>query len=55
MAAVEPAGAHETFVTVQVGPTPLLARLTRDAVERLGLTPGSEVFALVKSTAFDHG
>jgi molybdate transport system ATP-binding protein len=55
VAAVAPAGPHEAFVTVQVGPTPLLARLTRDAVARLALAPGMAVFALVKSTAFDHG
>ncbi len=55
IAAIAPAGAHEAFVTLHVGPTPLLARLMRDAVGRLALTPGLEVFALVKSTAFDHG
>ena len=52
---VDPAGPHEVFVALQVGPTRLLARVTRDAVERLGLVPGHAVFALVKSTAFDHG
>ncbi len=55
VAAIEPAAAHEAFVTLRVGPTALLARLTRDAVSRLALAPGSAVFALVKSTAFDHG
>ncbi len=55
IAAITPAGLHETFVTLQVGPTALLARLTRDSVGALGLTPGLAVFALVKSTAFDHG
>ena len=53
--AIERAGAHEAFVTVLVGDTPLLARLTRDAVSRLQLEPGVRVYALVKSTAFDHG
>ncbi len=53
--AIAPAGPHEAFVTLQVGPTPLLARLTRDSVGTLGLAPGMAVFALVKSTAFDHG
>ena len=42
-------------MTLQVGPTPLLARLTRDAVATLGLTPGKALYAVVKSTAFDHG
>lgn len=53
--AIAPAGPYEAFVTLQVGPTPLLARLTRDAVAVLGLAPGTTAFALVKSTAFDHG
>lgn len=52
---IDPAGPHECFVTLHVGPTPLLARLTRAAVTRLALTPGRPVHALVKSTAFDHG
>ncbi len=55
IAAVAPAGPHEAFVTLQVGSTAMLARLTRDAVAQLGLAPGMAVFALVKSTAFDHG
>jgi len=55
VAAVAPAGPYEAFITLHVGPTPLLARLTRDAVARLALAPGVAVFALVKSTAFDHG
>ena len=55
VAAVEPAGLHEAFVRLHAGPTVLLARLTRDAVGRLALTPGAAVFALVKSTAFDGG
>ena len=53
--AVAPAGLNEVYVTLLVGPTPLLARVTRDSVAELGLTPGRAVFALVKSTAFDHG
>ena len=32
----------------------LLARLTRFSVERLGLAPGAQVFALVKSVALDR-
>ncbi len=55
IAAIEPAGPHEAFVTLRVGPTALLARLTRDAVSRLGLIESGDVYALVKSTAFDHG
>ena len=55
VSAIAPFGPHEAFVTLQVGPTPLLARLTRDAVATLGLAPGKAVYAVVKSTAFDHG
>ena len=55
IAAIDPAGPHEAIVTIAVGPTPLLARLTRDAVARLALAPGSAAHALVKSIAFDHG
>ncbi len=40
LAAVTPARPHEAFVTLRIGPTPVLARLTRDAVATLGLQPG---------------
>ncbi len=33
---------------------PLIARLTRRSVERLGLVPGRRVYAVIKSIAFDH-
>ncbi len=33
---------------------PLIARLTRRSVETLGLTPGLQVYAVIKSIAFDH-
>ncbi len=52
--AIVPAGPHEAFVTLAVGPTPILARLTRDAVGTLGLVPGRPALALIKSSAFDH-
>ena len=55
VAGVDAAGPHECFVALDVGATRLLARLTRDAVGRLDLQPGRVVYALVKSTAFDHG
>ena len=32
----------------------LIARLTRYSVERLGLAPGANVYALVKSVALDR-
>jgi len=53
--AIAEAGPYEAFVTLRVGPTPLLARLTRDSVGALGLALGRAAFAVVKSTAFDHG
>ncbi len=46
-----PVGPHEVFVTLAIGTTSMLARLTRDAVARLSLAPGQAVFALVKSIA----
>lgn len=55
VAAVEPAAPHEAFVRLSIGPSALLARVTRDAVQRLGLAPGDQVWALVKSIVFDHG
>jgi len=33
---------------------PLIARLTRRSVETLALTPGRQVYAVIKSIAFDH-
>jgi molybdate transport system ATP-binding protein len=50
-----PGSPHEAFLCMAVGPSALLARVTRDAVSRLGLRPGMPVWALVKSIAFDHG
>lgn len=43
------------FVVVQVGigATPLLAEVTRDAISRLGVKVGSELFALVKSMSLE--
>ena len=55
VSAIEPAGPHEAFVSLAIGPATILARLTRDAVNRLSLAAGTPAFALVKSTAFDHG
>ena len=54
IAALTPAGPYETDVTLQIGPTQLLARITRDAATNLALTPGTNVYALVKSTTFDQ-
>ena len=46
---------QEVFVRLSIGPSPLLARLTRDSVERLGLAPGRAVFAVLKAVSFDRG
>jgi molybdate transport system ATP-binding protein len=37
-----------------VGSTPLVARITRQSAERLGLGPGQPVYALVKAIAIDR-
>jgi molybdate transport system ATP-binding protein len=42
----------EVFMVLQS--TTIRARLTRDAVEELQLTPGRPVFALIKSVSFDR-
>ncbi len=41
-------------VSLRVGPTPLVARLTRQSAERLRLAPGLAVYALVKAIAIDR-
>jgi len=49
--AMEPSGAHEAMLRVRVGESALLARVTRDTLDRLGLAPGRPVWALVKSVS----
>jgi molybdate transport system ATP-binding protein len=44
----------EVFLRLEAGPTPLLARVTRDSVARLALRPGMGLWALVKAVTFDH-
>ena len=44
---------HAALVAVESGGVSLLARVTPDAVQRLGLVPGGAVLALVKSVAVD--
>jgi molybdate transport system ATP-binding protein len=41
-------------VALDVGATPLLARITRASAERLGLVPGARVHALVKAVSIDR-
>jgi molybdate transport system ATP-binding protein len=45
---------YEVFVTLAIGPSRLLARLTRDSVARLGLAPGMPAWAVVKAVTFDR-
>jgi molybdate transport system ATP-binding protein len=53
--AIEAAGdTPEVFLRLAVGPTPVLARVTRDSVARLGLRPGMPLWALIKAVTFDH-
>ncbi len=55
VAAVEEAGVpHEAFVQLRLGDALLLSRLARDSVAALGLAPGRQAFALVRTVAFDH-
>jgi molybdopterin-binding protein len=41
------------IVQVTVGRTPLLAEVTRDAVDRLDITVGHRVHALIKSVSIE--
>jgi molybdate transport system ATP-binding protein len=49
---LEPVQAHQIMLRLRVGPSLLLARVTQDAVARLGLAPGAKVWAMVKAVAF---
>ncbi|MBR0652762.1 molybdenum ABC transporter ATP-binding protein [Roseomonas terrae] len=52
---IQPAGeGQEVFVRLAIGPSELLARITRDSVQRLQLHTGMVVWALVKAVTFDH-
>jgi molybdate transport system ATP-binding protein len=44
-------GGHECFVTLQLGRSTLIARVSKSAVAELGLAPGRDVWALIKSVA----
>ncbi|MCO6416845.1 molybdenum ABC transporter ATP-binding protein [Siccirubricoccus sp. KC 17139] len=55
IAAIQPAPApQEVFLDLAIGPSHLLACVTRDSVARLGLRPGLELWALVKAVTFEH-
>lgn len=44
----------EAFLHLLAGPTPILARVTQDAVAGLGLRTGQALWALVKAVTLDH-
>ncbi|MDJ0388942.1 molybdenum ABC transporter ATP-binding protein [Roseomonas sp. E05] len=52
---IEPAGERECFLRLGIGPSTLLARVTRDAVQRLALHPGEAVTALVNAVGGERG
>jgi molybdate transport system ATP-binding protein len=45
----------DALVTIDSGTDKLFARVTRRSVQQLGLGPGREVFAVIKSVTFDRG
>ncbi|WP_149541360.1 molybdenum ABC transporter ATP-binding protein [Siccirubricoccus phaeus] len=55
IAAIQPAPApQEVFLQLAIGPSLVLACVTRDSVARLGLRPGLALWALVKAVTFEH-
>jgi molybdate transport system ATP-binding protein len=42
-------------VQVRIGTIPLVARITRQSAARLGIAPGRQLFAVIKSVAIDPG
>ena len=49
--AIAPAGAAQVIVRLSAAGVPVLARITRKSAHRLGLQPGSRVYAQAKSVA----
>jgi molybdate transport system ATP-binding protein len=54
VAEIAPTDSAVTEIRLDLAGTPLLARITREAIADLGLAEGREVYALVKSIAFDR-
>jgi len=48
------AASPEVFLQLALGPSIILARVTRDSIARLGLRPGLSVWAVIKAVTFDH-
>jgi molybdate transport system ATP-binding protein len=53
VAAVNHTADDHRLVQVAIGKAHVLAEVTPDAVQRLGLAPGAEVYALIKSVSID--
>ena len=51
ISAIDAEGPHARMVTVDIGGEQLLARITREAEEELGLVPGKGVWCLVKAVS----
>jgi molybdate transport system ATP-binding protein len=54
LAAIGAGEPGEAFLILAAGPTTLLARVTRESVDRLGLRQGQPLWALIKAVTFDH-
>ena len=54
VAGVEAVTPHEVLVRMDAGGTAILARVTRDSAEGMGLVAGRAVMALVKAASFDR-
>jgi len=54
LAGLAPGPPGELFLSLHAGPTTVLARVGADSAAALNLRPGMDVFALVKTVAFDH-
>jgi len=54
VSAVEPGEGGSVEVHIDCGGAPVLARITRQSRQALGLEPGREVFAVVKTVSFDR-
>jgi molybdate transport system ATP-binding protein len=51
---LRPAGAASIEVRLDCGGVPILASVTRRSCEALGLLPGLQVYAIVKTVALDR-
>ena len=54
MAEIGAADGATLDVRLDIGGSPVLARITQHSVLRLGLAPGKPVFALIKAVSLDR-